>query len=153
MDGVLARANCLLITTLWTFFKFVMVPIGTRLATLYTPDQFAVVFALIWGSYIVTDALAEVGGSIFGRQTIRVWGIGDVNRKSVGGTLSGLAGSLVFCLWIVSSHGLPAPWMVLAVVISVSNTLLELFSPRGTDDFTMATSNALLCWAFAAYTL
>jgi hypothetical protein len=32
----------------------------------------------------------------------------------------------------------------------VSNTLFELFSPRGTDDFTMATSNALICWGFGA---
>jgi hypothetical protein len=29
--------------------------------------------------------------------------------------------------------------------------LLELFSPRGTDDFTMATANALICWAFGAW--
>ena len=36
-----------------------------------------------------------------------------------------------------------SPWIGLAVVIAVSNTLLELFSPRGTDDFTMATANAL----------
>lgn len=148
MDGVLARANCLLITTLWTVFKFVLVPVGAELARLFPPGQFAVVFALIWGSYIVTDALAEVGGSIFGRQSIRVWGIGDVNRKSVGGTLSGFAGSVVFCLAIVLAAGLPVPWIALAVVISVSNTLLELCSPRGTDDFTMATGNALICWAF-----
>jgi hypothetical protein len=150
MDGVLARANCLLITTLWTAFKFIMVPIGGQLAVVFAPGEFAVVFALIWGSYIVTDALAEIGGSLFGRQSIRVWGIGDVNRKSVGGTLSGLAGALIFCSWIVLSHGLPGPWLVLAVVISISNSLLELFSPRGTDDFTMATTNALICWAFGA---
>jgi hypothetical protein len=62
MDGTLARANCLLITTLWSAFRFVM---------------------------------------------------------------------------------------VLAVVMAVSSTFFELFSPRGTDDFTMATANALLCWAFA----
>src|SRR6185295_9566064 len=60
MDGVLARANCLLITTLWTVFKFVMVPLGARLAAIYQPGDFAVVFALIWGSYMVTDASAEV---------------------------------------------------------------------------------------------
>jgi hypothetical protein len=150
MDGVLARANCLLITTLWTVFKFVMVPIGARLASLYRPAEFAVVFALIWGSYIVTDASAEVGGALFGKQTLRVWGIGDVNRKSIGGTVSGLAAAFVFCLWIVLGHGLPLPWVGLAVVIAVSNTLLELFSPRGTDDFTMATANALICWAFGA---
>ena len=35
MDGVLARANCLLITTLWTLFKFVMVPIGAQLAVVF----------------------------------------------------------------------------------------------------------------------
>lgn len=153
MDGVLARANCLLITTLWTVFKFVMVPIGAQLARVFTPDQFAVVFALIWGSYIVTDALAEVGGSLFGRQTIQVWGIGDVNRKSVAGIVSGFGGCLIFCLWIVLATDLPPVWLGLAVTIAISNTLLELFSPRGTDDFTMATANALICWAFGALIL
>ena len=150
MDGVLARANCLLITTLWTVFKFVLVPVGTQLARLFSPEQFAVVFALIWGSYIITDALAEIGGALFGRQTIRVRGVGDVNRKSIAGTLTGFAGCLAFCLAIVSAHQLPAAWLALAVVISVSNTVLELFSPRGTDDFTMATANALICWGFGA---
>jgi hypothetical protein len=148
MDGVLARANCLLITTLWTVFKFVMVPLGARLASLYRPGEFAVVFALIWGSYIVTDACAEIGGALFGKQTLRVWGIGDVNRKSIGGTVSGFMAALVFCLWIVLGRGLPLPWIALAVVIAASNTLLELFSPRGTDDCTMATANALICWGF-----
>lgn len=148
MDGVLARANCLLITTLWTVFKFVMVPLGARLAALFPPSEFAVVFAMIWGSYIAGDALSEIGGSLFGRQNIRVWGIGDVNRKSIEGTIACFAGSLALCLWVVLSRGLPAPWIALAMVISTSNTLLELFSPRGTDDFTMATGNALICWAF-----
>jgi hypothetical protein len=151
MDGVLARANCLLITTLWTVFKFVLVPVGTRLAALYPPHLFAVVFALIWGSYIVTDALAEIGGALYGKQRIRVWGIGDVNRKSVGGAVSGFVGCLVFCLALVLGQGLAGPWIVVAVVISVSNTLLELFSPRGTDDFTMATANALICWAASGF--
>ncbi len=71
MDGVLARANCLLITTLWTAFKFVMVPIGGRLAAVFPSNRFAAVFALIWGAYIVTDAMAEVGGALFGKQTLK----------------------------------------------------------------------------------
>jgi hypothetical protein len=148
MDGVLARANCLLITTLWTAFKFVMVPLGARLAAVFPPSEFAAVFALIWGSYIAGDALSEVGGALFGKQKIRVLGVGDVNRKSIGGTVAGFAGSLVLCLWVVLARDLPPSWIVLAVVISISNTVLELFSPRGTDDFVMATSNALICWAF-----
>ena len=44
-----------------------------------------------------------------------IWGIGDVNRKSVEGTVA------------------------------------ALYSPRGTDDFTMGTTNALICWAFGAW--
>jgi hypothetical protein len=151
MDGVLARANCLLITTLWSFFKFIMLPIGTRLADVYSREEFAVVFALIWGSYLVTDTLAEVGGSLFGRQRLRVWGIGDVNRKSIGGTVSGFTGALVFCLGMVLGHGLPPAWIGLAIAIAVANSLLELFSPRGTDDFTMATANALICLGFGVY--
>jgi hypothetical protein len=150
MDGVLARANCLLITTLWTVFKFVMVPIGTELARVFTPPQFAVVFVMIWGSYMMTDALAEIGGSIFGKQTIRVRGIGDVNRKSMAGIVSGLAGCLILCVGVVLANNMSAAWIALAVIISLSNTLFELFSPRGTDDFTMATANALICWAFGA---
>ena len=39
MDGVLARANCLLITTLWTCFKFVMVPIGAQLTRRLLPRR------------------------------------------------------------------------------------------------------------------
>jgi len=150
MDGVLARANCLLITTLWTAFKFVMLPIGIQLSRIFPAGQFPLLFALIWGSYLVADTLAEVGGSLFGSQRIRVWGIGDVNRKSIGGTVSGFAGALVFCLAMVLAHGLSGAWIALAVVIAISNTVLELFSPRGTDDVAMATGNALICWAFGA---
>jgi hypothetical protein len=151
MDGVLARANCLLITTLWAAFKFALVPIGTQLAALYPAREFAPVFALIWGAYIVGDTASEVVGSLFGKQKLRVWGMGDVNRKSVAGTVGCFVATLAFCLWIVSSNGLPATWIVLAVLIALSNTALELFSPRGTDDFTMTVGNALLCWAFGAW--
>jgi hypothetical protein len=151
MDGVLGRANNLLITTLWLAFKFVFVPIGAALAGIYPPHTFAAVFAFIWLSYVVCDAAAEVVGSLWGKQTIRVWGMGDVNRKSIAGTVAGFTASLVLGLAVVFTQGLPAPWIGLAVAIALSNTLLELYSPRGTDDFTMAIGNALVCLAFGVW--
>jgi hypothetical protein len=150
MDGVLARANCLLISTLWTAFKFVMVPIGARLAAIFPRAEFAPVFALIWGSYLVADACAEIFGSLFGKQQLRVWGVGDVNRKSIAGTVGGFLGALIFCFAVVAAHGLGTPWLVLSGVLAVSNSAIELYSPRGTDDFVMATANALWCLGFGA---
>jgi dolichol kinase len=151
MDGVLGRANCLSLITLWALFKFVMVPIGAQLATLYPPQYFALVFMLIWGSYMITDTLSEVGGALYGTQKIRVIGLGDVNRKSIAGTVTGFIGGLVLCVSLVGAHSPGGAWFGLAVTIAVSNSLLELWSPRGTDDFTMATANALICWAFGAW--
>ena len=150
MDGTLGRANCLVITMLWSIFKFLMVPIGFQLAGIFPPQSYAVVFAVVWVSYIASDGAAEIVGSLFGKQKLRVWGVGEVNRKSIAGTWACFLTSLAVCLGLVLSNGLPPVWIGLAVAVSASNTFFELLSPRGTDDFTMATANALLCWAFGA---
>jgi len=150
MDGVLARANALCIGTLWHAFKFVMIPLGFGLAAVFPPEGYAVVFALIWFGYMSCDFASEIFGSLFGRQTIRVWGLGDVNRKSVVGTASGFAAAFLVCNGIVLANDLGLAWHALATAVSISSTLLELYSPRGSDDFTMATGNAFLCWAFGS---
>jgi len=148
MDGTLGRANCLVITMLWSLFKFIMVPLGYQLASVFPPTTYAAVFAFVWLSYVVGDGLSEITGQLFGRQKLRVWGIGEVNRKSVAGTWACFLGSLATCLVLVYASGLGPAWVGLAVVVSLSNTAFELYSPRGTDDFTMATANAFLCLAF-----
>jgi hypothetical protein len=152
MDGRLGRANLLSIVTLWNAFKFVMVPLGAKLGPLYPHRHYAALFGFIWISYQVADTMAEVIGCTIGVQKLRVWGIGEVNRKSVAGTYACFLGSFGACLLMIWANDLPLSWLGLALAISVSNTVFELFSPRGTDDFTMATANGLLCWAFGALT-
>jgi hypothetical protein len=153
MDGALSRANVLLILTLWSLFKFTLIPIGAQLQSLYPPEHFAALFAFIWGTYLVVDAFAEIGGSLYGTMKIRVRGIGETNRKSVAGTVTGFVAGLVFSIGVVLVGQLPNVFVFLAVAVSASSTLLELCSPRGTDDFTMATGNALICWAFGSWVL
>lgn len=153
MDGTLGRANCLVITMLWSLFKFIMVPLGYQLASVYPPNTYAAVFAFVWLSYVAGDGLSEITGQLLGRQKLRVWGIGEVNRKSVAGTWACFLGSLAPCLFLVYAGGLGLAWAGLAVAVSLSNTAFELFSPRGTDDFTMATANAFLCLAFGRLVL
>jgi hypothetical protein len=63
MYGSLARANCLLITTLWSAFKFVMVPIGVQVGALFPPRTFAMLFLFVWGSCTAADASLEILGS------------------------------------------------------------------------------------------
>src|SRR5260370_5980220 len=98
MDGSLARANCLLITTLWSAFKFVMVPIGVQIGAVFPPRAFATVFLFVWGSYTASDAFSEIVGSLFGKQKLRVWGLGDVNRKSIAGPWAAFLAPLALCL-------------------------------------------------------
>jgi hypothetical protein len=150
MDGALGRANCLVITMLWSVFKFLMVPIGFQLAGVFPPATYAVLFAFVWLSYLGGDAASEIVGSLFGKQKLRVWGIGEVNKKSIAGTWACFLTSLAICAGLVLANGLGPAWLGLAVAVSVSNTAFELFSPRGTDDFTMALANALVCWGFGA---
>ena len=153
MDGVLGRANCLVITMLWSVFKFIMVPLGFQLARVFPPSTYGAVYALVWLSYLAGDGLSEIVGQLFGKQKLRVWGIGEVNRKSVAGTWACFLGSLAIGLWLVYANGLGPAWVGLAVAISLSNTFFELFSPRGTDDLAMASANAVLCWGFGRFFL
>jgi hypothetical protein len=153
MDGALGRANFLTIVTLCAMFKFTLIPIGAQLQTLYPPEQFAILFALIWGTYLIVDTMAEVGGSLYGTMKIPVRGVGETNRKSIGGTVTGLVSGLAFAINLVLANDLPTGFLAMAVVLAVASSALELFSPRGTDDFTMATGNALTVWAFGAWIL
>jgi hypothetical protein len=153
MDGALGRANCLVITMLWSVFKFIMVPLGFQLAGVFPPSTYGAVYALVWLSYLGSDGLSEIVGQLLGKQKLRVWGIGEVNRKSVAGTWACFLGSLVIGLSLVYANGLGLAWVGLVIVISLSNTFFELLSPRGTDDFTMASANAVLCWGFGRFVL
>jgi hypothetical protein len=150
LDGIQGRANALCIGTLWNLFKFVMVPIGVRLADIYPPSTYAVVYAFIWLSYAAADFASEIFGSLFGKHGIRVWGLGDMNRKSWAGVVAAFIAALAVNLAVVAANGLGLQWYILALIISLVNPFVELYSPRGTDDFTMATTNALVCWAYGA---
>lgn len=148
LDGVQGRANALCIGTLWSAFRFVMVPLGVVLSGLYPPNLYAVVYAFIWITYAAADFASEIFGSLWGRHNIHVWGLGDLNKKSWEGVAAGFVCALVALLAIVWSQQLGGAWYGLALVLALINPVVELVSPRGSDDFTMATLNALICVAF-----
>ncbi len=148
LDGIQGRANALCIGTLWNAFKFVMIPVGLLLADLYPPRTYAALYAFIWLSYATADFASEIFGSIFGRHRIQVWGLGDMNRKSWAGVIAAFVCTLALNVSIVWANRLSLSWLVLGILLAIVNPLVELYSPRGTDDFTMATVNALICLGY-----
>ena len=96
----------------------------------------------------IGDALGEIIGATWGKQKLRVWGIGEINRKSVLGTISVFLGSLLPLMWVVAFKGLSLPWWLLCWAVAIATTVVELVSPRGTDNFFIPLGNAMVCLVF-----
>ena len=97
----------------------------------------------------IGDALGEIIGTTWGKQKLRVWGIGQINRKSWLGTISVFLGSLLPLLLIVNLNNLSWQWWLLSLVIALTTTAIELIAPRSTDNFFIPIANGLVCLTFA----
>jgi hypothetical protein len=122
---------------LWSVFKFLMVPIGFQLAGLFPPATYAVLFATRV-AVLHRERRRRRDRGLALRQA-EAAGLGhrrgeqEVDR----GTWACFARSLAICSGLVVANGLRPSGLRSCVAISISNTVFELFSPRGTDDFTM----------------
>ena len=144
-DGRMARPNAMTASVALTWGM--LAAYSTGFFFLRKPDVplagDLVVFPLTFG-----DALGEIVGTPFGRHTFRVRGLGDVNEKSVEGCVAVFLGSLVPTLLATAARpALPSAWG-LAVIVSLTTTLVETISFRSTDNFTIPVSNAaaVLTW-------
>ena len=104
--------------------------------------------SLIFFPITIGDALGEIIGTIWGKQKLQVWGIGEINRKSLLGTSSVFLGSLFPLLFIVFLNTLPWQWWLMCLSIAIATTIVELVAPRGTDNFCIPVGNALVCLIF-----
>ena len=101
---------------------FALVALVLQVIAMLVPGVAGALLLLVFAAFLAVDAALTLG---------LLW-----VRRPVGARRAGLL--LRGCL-------------ALAVTVALSSTVLELISPRGTDDFTMATGNALICWAFGAW--
>lgn len=108
-------------------------------------------FALAMQPVIWGDAFAEIVGAYFGRCSFPVYGIGEVNRKTVEGCIAAFTANLI-PLWIMLSNppvevnwNLPV-WGV-ALMIAFVGMVAETVAVRSTDNAVMmlASAVALLC--------
>lgn len=149
-DGVEGRKN--IFVARLSFLALLPLAFIEYIATQHVGDtNDLVIFSVfIFLPLTVGDALGEIIGTIWGKQKLRVWGIGQINRKSVLGTASVFLGGFLPLLLIVSSNGLSFQWWLLCFAVSAITTIIELVAPRGTDNFFIPLGNALVCLIFVS---
>ena len=103
------------------------------------------------------DALGEIVGTPCGRHSFPVYGIGEINKKSVEGCIAVFLGSLVPCLCATflyngADEGELSAWtkIGLPVCVAVATLVTETWSPRSTDNFAIPVCNALACTVWRA---
>lgn len=97
---------------------------------------------------IVGDSFAEIIGATWGKQKIKVMGMGEVNKKSWEGTWAMFWSSFLILLPVNIYFNLSWAWYIFAVVICAIATFVELFAYRSTDNVCMLIISALLSVAF-----
>eukprot|EP00931_Biecheleriopsis_adriatica_P049815 TRINITY_DN28827_c0_g1_i1.p1 TRINITY_DN28827_c0_g1~~TRINITY_DN28827_c0_g1_i1.p1 ORF type:complete len:441 (+),score=59.17 TRINITY_DN28827_c0_g1_i1:87-1409(+) len=138
-DGFARRMNSLYCGLSSTIGMGIVIPICAWLLALGRDAETSAAYV-----YILTmpcafgDCLAEVVG-VNGKIRFNVYGIGEINNKSVEGMLAMFFGSVIPSLpyaWAVGGW----PWLC---VVAVAATIGETWSPRGFDNATIPALTAL----------
>ncbi len=152
LDGRLGRANVITVRTLsvlHTLFLNGFAMVYVYAAIVQEHQKLLIMYVYL--PIAIGDAMGEIVGSSFGKQNIRVWGVGEINRKSWVGTAAVFFGSLLPLLAVVAVAGLDSPWVVLALVMSLSTTVVELITPRGMDSLSLPVTNLLTAYLFYSH--
>jgi len=148
-DGAAARAN-LVVANISLLAQYLVVS-AIALTYLLPMTGDALLIDLVSFAYlpmVIGDAAGEIIGGTWGRQNIRVRGLGEINKKSWLGTAAVMLGSFFAVLNHIVSTGLAWEFVGLAAVISIVTMFVELAAPRSTDNFAIPFANllCLLAW-------
>lgn len=149
MDGKSSRLNVLsaMVSSAGQYIAMYVITSKTLFNTLPSAQVFLLAY-FIYFPMTIGDALGEVVGSIWGKQKLSVWGIGEVNKKSIAGTSAVFLGSLLPLLLIIFLKDASLIYVQLAFLVSFITTFVELYAPRSTDSFFIPIVNvfAVLGW-------
>lgn len=147
-DGKLARANLLMVRYM---SLCTIISVGSIMSlidkNLNDDDLENLLLALLYMPTALGDAAGEIFGSLFGKHEFKVYGLGEINKKSIEGTFAVFIFSIVpmvLLLWIREQWS----YLGLVFILSSQSTILELISFRGTDNYVLPVVNAwvILAW-------
>lgn len=149
-DGKSARLN-ILVVRLIGIPAFVI--IGSLLSVYkdtLTRDEKKISLLLMYIPLIIGDAMGEIIGSLFGKHTFRVYGIGEINKKSYEGTFAVFLSSVITITGVLIYNNAHSYTYLLGFIISGCSTITELVAIRSTDNFFIPLINALLIWLWTS---
>ena len=157
-DGTMGRINTLTVQ----LASLGLTPLGFLLLSLLPSEApFGTLVLLAMLPFPVADGVAELVGSFFGRIEFKVYGFGDINKKTVEGVIAcwlTAFGMTWAVIKLGKSDAGPFPMdsfvvspLAFDAILSTVITVVETVSPRGTDDgfgnfFVCATALALWNW-------
>lgn len=152
-DGVLGRVNLVSVTTsdlslyplalLW-----LQLSLGSRM-------DLSWVCAFVFQPTAWGDTFAELVGSFCGQLDFKVRGFGEVNKKTVEGTVACFLASFVACFSITCLPAFPPDdafrinYIELSAIAAIAGTLAEVLSFRGTDNGLMTMASTAVVIALA----
>jgi dolichol kinase len=149
MDGKRARLNMISAQTTGTVQAVLLASLGYLGLFALADERYA--YALMYTIYLpvaLGDTMGEVVGAFWGKHKLRVLGIGDVNRKSVAGTVAVFLGTLGSLLVVAVFLETPDTYVGLVFVVAVITTITELIAPRSTDSFFIPVVNVAVVTAW-----
>lgn len=144
-DGRYGRFN-LVVVNFWAYagriIMFQLLVMSTQ-----SDEAKGVLFALSMMPLLWGDSFGEIVGSFFGKRTFQVRGIGDVNTKTVEGTLAVFASSFVAQIVVyynifgldVSTNFFTFHPLLVFFYTCVIAAIVECAAPRSTDNFFLQT--------------
>ncbi|CAM9205556.1 unnamed protein product, partial [Ectocarpus fasciculatus] len=148
MDGFLGRENEIFGYMFDKYMLPVSAPLLLWLKSSSGDDEIIILSWYIFMPIIVGDSFAEIVGSTWGKQRIKVWGMGEINKKSWEGTMAMFFSSFFILIAVNIAVGLSWEWYLFAIVNCFVATVVELYAYRSTDNVCMLILSALLSVAF-----
>jgi len=142
-DGTMGRINLLVVryVSLCT-----VISIGSIMSIIDgNDDEKNLLLAIIYIPTAFGDAAGELVGSTWGYHDFKVYGIGEINKKSIEGTIAVFFFSIfpmLIVIWVRNQFDK----LLLIFIISIQSTILEVVSIRSTDNFLLPIMNAFVVY-------
>lgn len=152
-DGKMGRLN-MMVVRYSSFLGYLLVGIMSALFDSDLSDrERKEMLALVILPTSIGDAMGELVGSVYGKHKFKVIGVGEINYKSIEGTIAVFLGALIpISLWMFISSPIEIYKIIIIVLtIATSSCILELLAPRATDNMVLPLSN--LFWVYLFFKL